>query len=251
MARSIAPFESVKLTLVTDSGVFARLRETLHWNIAKTVAFSDSSRVIHLTSTNILVIEGLPAILQGEDLFRYSIPMRVSAIQLSNLLGRQPVLILTHVTGTGETHIGDIVVLQDHCSLAGVNPMTGHNVAAWGARFPDMKDAYAPALIEQVKSVLGEAGVEAKSVYGIHAGTARLRMGLGCAAAAAAVGAEVFLRNGVHDAILSQHRLDGEERRKVILLGHVSSHTSTPLETAYLSPSQYLAISQVISKLIT
>ena len=143
------------------------------------------------------------------------------------------------------------MVLQDHCSLAGVNSMTGHNVAAWGARFPDMKDAYAPALAEEAKLVLREAGVETKSVNGIHTGTARLRMGLGCAAAAAAVGAEVFLRNGVHDAILSQHRLDGEERRKVLLLGHVSSHTSTPLETPYLSTTQYLAISQVISKLIT
>lgn len=129
--------------------------------------------------------------------------------------------------------------------------MTGHNVAAWGARFPDMKDVYTPDLLEQAKAVLREQGVEVRGVYGIHAGTARLRLGPACAAAAAAVGAEVFLRNGVYDAILSQHRVDGEERRKVLLLGHVSSHTSTASEARYLSTAQFHALAQVISKLST
>jgi len=215
------------------------------------VAFRDHPRLLHLTSTNILVIEGLPALQQGEDLWRYSIPMRVSLIQLSNLLGKQAVLIVTQVVGSGETRVGDVVALLDHCSLTGVNSMTGHNVAAWGTRFPDMKDVYTPSLVDQAKTVMGEEGIEVRGVYGLHAGTARLRLGPACAGAAAAVGAEVFLRNGVYDAILSQHRVDGEERRKVLLLGHVSSHTSTALEVHSLSPSQTHALSQVISALTT
>jgi purine-nucleoside phosphorylase len=41
---------------------------------------------------------------------------------------------------------GDLVVIRDHLNLAGHNPLRGDNDARLGPRFPDMTEAYAPAL---------------------------------------------------------------------------------------------------------
>lgn len=236
----------MKLTLVTDSLVFAHLKEIGGWTLVKSVGFTDSPRVLHLTSAGVLVVEGVPPLHQGEDIWQYTVPMRVS-----NLLGRQPVLVLTSVVGTGQVSVGEVVTLRDHCSLVGVNPMTGHNESRWGVRFPDMRDTYSQELREQVCAVMRTNEVEVKTVNGIHTGTARLRMGPAAAAVAAAIDAHVFLRNGVHDAIIAQHRLDGEERRKVVVMGLVSSHTCTSQEQLSWSARQYQALAQVVASLST
>lgn len=41
---------------------------------------------------------------------------------------------------------GDLMLIEDHVNLQGANPLGGANANAWGARFPDMGDAYDPAL---------------------------------------------------------------------------------------------------------
>lgn len=42
---------------------------------------------------------------------------------------------------------GDLMVITDHINLTGRTPLSGENNDAWGPRFPDMSQAYSPALI--------------------------------------------------------------------------------------------------------
>jgi purine-nucleoside phosphorylase len=51
-----------------------------------------------------------------------------------------------------EFEIGDLMVLNDHINLI-PNPLIGKHDPAFGERFPDMSQAYDPALISTVKEI--------------------------------------------------------------------------------------------------
>ncbi|MGE5571167.1 MAG: purine-nucleoside phosphorylase [Rhodospirillales bacterium] len=61
---------------------------------------------------------------------------------------------------------GDLVLISDHINLQGSNPLTGPNDEAFGPRFPDMSEAYSPALRRLAKQTAGELGLTlAEGVY--------------------------------------------------------------------------------------
>ena len=57
---------------------------------------------------------------------------------------------------------GDLMIIEDHINLTGVNPLTGH-VEPGDERFPDMSRAYDPELREQLKAAGARVGVDVKS----------------------------------------------------------------------------------------
>ncbi len=63
---------------------------------------------------------------------------------------------------------GALVLVSDHINLQGSNPLAGPNDDALGPRFPDMSEAYSPALREIVKSMAGELGITLQE--GVYAG---------------------------------------------------------------------------------
>ena len=58
---------------------------------------------------------------------------------------------------------GDIMVIQDHINLIPDNPLRGHNLEAWGPRFPDMSRAYSPRLRREMEEAARELGMELRS----------------------------------------------------------------------------------------
>jgi xanthosine phosphorylase len=58
------------------------------------------------------------------------------------------ILVLTNAAGSLRRSIkpGRLMLIADHINLLGMNPLWGANDAAYGPRFPDMKDAYDPGL---------------------------------------------------------------------------------------------------------
>ena len=66
------------------------------------------------------------------------------------VLGRLGVrsLVLTNACGTIDPSIepGTLVAIADHLNLQGSSPLVGPNEEALGPRFPDMTDAYDPAI---------------------------------------------------------------------------------------------------------
>jgi purine-nucleoside phosphorylase len=55
---------------------------------------------------------------------------------------------------------GGLVLIKDHINLQGVNPLTGPNDDALGPRFPDMTDAYDPALRAVAHRAAAGIGIE-------------------------------------------------------------------------------------------
>jgi purine-nucleoside phosphorylase len=79
-------------------------------------------------------------------------------------------LILTNAAGgiNPAYRRGMLVLLTDHINLQGANPLLGPNDDQMGPRFPDMSDAYSPALRELAKAAAADVGVETGE--GVYAG---------------------------------------------------------------------------------
>ena len=78
------------------------------------------------------------------------------------------ILIVTNAAGSVNVNYrpGELVVLEDHINLMGVNPLTGPHEPALGPRFPDMSEAYDPRLREIAEKACWKAGVTVrKGVY--------------------------------------------------------------------------------------
>lgn len=82
----------------------------------------------------------------------------LAPIELSRRLGAGK-LLLTNASGAIREDLrpGDFLVIEDHLNLSGANPLVGEHNPAWGERFPDMSEVYAPRL----STVLSEECVKA------------------------------------------------------------------------------------------
>ena len=63
---------------------------------------------------------------------------------------------------------GDLMLIEDHLNLTGTSPLLGPNDDSRGPRFPDMSEAYDPALRTQLKGCAATLGVSLHS--GVYAG---------------------------------------------------------------------------------
>jgi purine-nucleoside phosphorylase len=99
----------------------------------------------------------------------YSAQQVVSGIRLFHELGVKRVVL---TNAAGGIHLdyprGCLVLISDHINLQGVNPLTGPNDDSLGPRFPDMTEAYAPALRGIAKQAAAELGI--KLYEGVYAG---------------------------------------------------------------------------------
>lgn len=118
-------------------------------------------------------------------------------------------------------------LVADHINLTGDNPLVGPNADEWGPRFPDLTDAWDPALRRAIRerAVGVGIGLQEGVVSGV-AGTARtgaelqmLRM----------VGADMASEGFVHEAIVARHA-----GRRVAGLAMVAAGSELPEEAEAL-----------------
>jgi xanthosine phosphorylase len=77
-------------------------------------------------------------------------------------------LVLTNAAGSLRPEVGPgrLMLIADHVSLLGTNPLTGPNDDDVGPRFPSLRDAYDPALRAVAHEVAAAAGIAlAEGVY--------------------------------------------------------------------------------------
>lgn len=97
---------------------------------------------------------------------------------------------------------GDIVLITDHINLTGMNPLSGANNPEWGARFPDMSEAYSHRLVVLLEEAAGSLGLLThRGVYIGLAGPsyetpAEIRM-------ARVMGADLVGMSTVHEVIVA------------------------------------------------
>ena len=115
-----------------------------------------------LSGKNAVAMEGRFHYYEGFTLEQATLPVRVM-----KQLGVE-VLIVSNACGGMNPmhHKGDIMIIEDHINLMGINPLIGPNDDRLGPRFPDMCRPYDGRLIKLALDVALEEGIKAqKGVY--------------------------------------------------------------------------------------
>jgi purine-nucleoside phosphorylase len=131
-----------------------------------------SSVVGHAGNLCLGLSDGVPvACLQGRvHLYEGHDPDRVVfGVRLLARLGCRAVLLTNAAGGLAAAFTpGDLMLITDHLNLMGKNPLSGANIEAFGPRFPDMTDAYEPALRNAAREAALETGTTLHE--GVYAG---------------------------------------------------------------------------------
>jgi purine-nucleoside phosphorylase len=95
----------------------------------------------------------------------------VTPARVLGLLGCRDVVVTNAAGGIDKTlSPGDLMLISDHVNLFGTNPLVGSNDETFGARFPDMSDAYRSDLRRLAKAVAWRVRVPLKE--GVYVGVA-------------------------------------------------------------------------------
>ena len=103
----------------------------------------------------VLALQGRVHSYEGYSLQEVSFPARVL------VAAGCKTLLITNAAGGVDSSMtpGEIVLIRDHINLLGGSPLRGHNDATLGPRFPDMTEAYSPALRQLVHAAASEIGL--------------------------------------------------------------------------------------------
>jgi purine-nucleoside phosphorylase len=106
----------------------------------------------------LLVMQGRIHYYEGYDMAQVTLPVRVM-----QRLGIE-IMIVTNAAGAINPAYepGDVMLITDHLNLAGMaglNPLIGPNLEAFGPRFPDMSQAYDRKLCEMARAVAREKAI--------------------------------------------------------------------------------------------
>lgn len=91
----------------------------------------------------------------------YSPAKVVFGVRVLGLLGVRT-LVVTNACGAVDTTLepGQLVAISDHLNIQGQSPLVGPNDDELGPRFPDMSDAYDPALRAEARTAAARLGFE-------------------------------------------------------------------------------------------
>ena len=108
-------------------------------------------------------LAGVPvACLQGRlHLYEgHPIGLVVQPVLLMGRLGATTILLTNAAGGVNPGYeAGTLMLIRDHLNLTGQNPLIGPNADALGPRFPDLVDAWSPALAARLREAAQAAAV--------------------------------------------------------------------------------------------
>ncbi len=118
-----------------------------------------------LGNTPVLAMQGRFHYYEGYSMKEVTFPVRVM-----QMLGIRHLILSNAGGGMNPGHnIGDLMIINDHINLFPENPLRGKNIEEWGARFPDMSEAYSKELIEKAKAIARKHNIEV--CEGVYLGT--------------------------------------------------------------------------------
>ena len=110
----------------------------------------------------VAVLQGRAHLYEGGDVEAIRAPVR--ALRCAGA----SILILTNAAGSLRPAVGpgSLMAITDHINLTGVNLLVGPNDDAIGPRFPSLRDAYDPGLVDLLRGSARDVGVSlAEGVY--------------------------------------------------------------------------------------
>jgi len=115
-----------------------------------------------LSGKNVVAMEGRFHFYEGFSLEQVTMPVRVM-----KALGAEALIVSNACGGmNAQFDKGDIMIIEDHINLMGVNPLIGPNDDRLGGRFPDMCEPYDRAFVKLAQDIALEEGIKAqKGVY--------------------------------------------------------------------------------------
>ena len=115
-----------------------------------------------LAGQTVMAMEGRFHLYEGYTPAQVTFPIRVM-----RQLGCHTLLVSNAAGGLNSLHAkGDLIVIDDHINLMGVNPLIGPNDERLGPRFPDLIEPYDRALQDLALAVAREANIIAhRGVY--------------------------------------------------------------------------------------
>jgi purine-nucleoside phosphorylase len=121
-----------------------------------------------LHSVPVILFSGRTHFYEGYSMQEIARPVRVM-----HALGCRH-LILTNAAGSihPDFNEGDIIQITDHINLTQLSPLQGSHDDRWGTRFPDMRHAYDPKWLDQVKNDMKKERIYLRAgVYAYTAGS--------------------------------------------------------------------------------
>jgi len=145
-------------------GVSIPYAQIPNWPASTVVGHEGRLVVGHAGSRKVAALSGRAHFYEGHDMKAVTFAARVMG-----LLGVKA-LILTNAAGGINTEFsqGGLMVIDDHISLMGTNPLIGPNDERFGPRFPDMTEAYSRRLRGVADEAARAAGVAV--THGVYAG---------------------------------------------------------------------------------
>jgi xanthosine phosphorylase len=153
-----------------------------------------------IAGLGVAVLQGRAHLYEGGDVEALRTPVR--ALKAAGA----EILILTNAAGSLRPDVrpGRLMAITDHINLTGFNVLVGPNDEAIGPRFPPMRDAYDPALLDDLRATAAELGIAlAEGVYLAVSGpsfetAAEIR-------AFGVLGADAVGMSTVHETTLARH----------------------------------------------
>jgi purine-nucleoside phosphorylase len=137
------------LTGALEAETVVPYRDIPHFPVSTVESHAGELHLGRLAGRAVAVMKGRVHYYEGYSMRQVGFPVRVL-----KALGCTTVVITNAVGGMNpDMTPGSIVVTTDHINLMGDNPLIGPNDDSLGARFPDMSEPYARALIELAERV--------------------------------------------------------------------------------------------------
>ncbi len=164
------------ITLGTGLGGLAdRIDEAVRIPYAEIPCFPEPRVLSHdgtlvlgmLGGQPVAALEGRYHYYEGYTLEEITLPLRVL-----RALGIE-VAVFSNASGglNPQFRTGDIMIIEDHINLMGINPLIGPNDESLGPRFPDMIEPYDRRLIESLEALSLEMGLRThRGVYAAMTG---------------------------------------------------------------------------------
>jgi purine-nucleoside phosphorylase len=116
-----------------------------HWPVSTVPGHSGRLVIGKLEGQTVLVQQGRAHFYEGHPMSHIVLPVRVM-----HRLGVRTLIVTNAAGGINASFTpGDLMLIKDHLNMLGIagnNPLRGPNDDSFGPRFPDMIDAYTPAL---------------------------------------------------------------------------------------------------------